>query len=175
MHAGLPKYVHVNLRDIEEAEFQDGEEVSLATLKEKRTIHPSRRERKLPLKYNATKTIKQARSIQELARKKFEKLLAKRSPGHTSQEPVGFDFSSGATLATIGDVLPTSHPMQGVICERPGKGLLYKFGRKPSVQDVERCATYNMSNLPITRSDSIFTTFESEIKQLVTVCIRSEF
>ncbi|KAK7279878.1 hypothetical protein RJT34_24937 [Clitoria ternatea] len=56
-----------------------------------------------------------------------------------------------------------------------GKGLLYKFGRKPYVQDVECHATYNMSNLPITRSDSIFTTFESDIKQLVTVCIRSEF
>ena len=87
----------------------------------------------------------QARSIQELARKKFEKLridfersqnelrseqktrsnplvkkLAKKPLGHASQEPVGSDFSSGATLATIGDVQPTSHPMQGVICERPG-------------------------------------------------------
>ncbi|KAK7301569.1 hypothetical protein RJT34_12436 [Clitoria ternatea] len=99
------------------------------------------------MQYNAVETIyhKQAQSIQELARKKFEKLridfecshselrsdkksrsnslvkkLAKRPPGHTSQEPVGSDFSSGATLATIGDVLPTSHPMQGVICERPG-------------------------------------------------------
>jgi len=87
----------------------------------------------------------QARSIQELARKKFEKLRfdldrsqselkseqktrsnslvkkpAKKPFGHTSQEPVGSDFSSGATLATIGDVLPTSHPMQGIVCERPG-------------------------------------------------------
>jgi len=87
----------------------------------------------------------QARSIQELARKKFEKLRvdfdrsqselkseqktrsnslikkpAKKPLGHTSQEPIGSDFSSGATLATIGDVLPTSHPMQGVVCERPG-------------------------------------------------------
>ncbi|KAK7300058.1 hypothetical protein RJT34_10890 [Clitoria ternatea] len=180
------------------------------------------------MQYNAAETIyhKQARSIQELARKKFEKLridfershselrsdqkarsnslvkkLAKRPLGHTSQEPVGSDFSSGATLATIGDVLPTSHPMQGVICERPGnidglvegnsffidtnqekaedylsgKGLLSKFGRKPSVQDVDRRATYNMSNLPITRSDSIFTTFESEIKQLVTVGLQAEY
>ncbi|KAI4357814.1 hypothetical protein L6164_001738 [Bauhinia variegata] len=50
MHAGLPKYVHVNLRDIEAAGFQDGEEVSLETLKEKGLINPSGRERKLPLK-----------------------------------------------------------------------------------------------------------------------------
>lgn len=65
-----------------------------------------------------------------------------------------------------------------------GKGLLSKMGRKSSVQDYERKsyvqdyerrATYNTSNLSATRSDSIFTTFESEVKQLVTVCIiRSE-
>ncbi|KAK7320375.1 hypothetical protein VNO77_29792 [Canavalia gladiata] len=180
------------------------------------------------MQYNAAETIyhKQARSIQELARKKFEKLridfersqselksdqktrtnslvkkLAKKPLGNTSQEPVGSDFSSGATLATIGELLPTSHPMQGVICERPGnvdglmegnaflidanqekaddylsgKGLLSKLGRKPSVQDTERRATYNMPNLPMTRSDSIFTTFESEIKQLVTVGLQAEY
>ncbi|KAJ1402974.1 Ribosomal protein L15, conserved site [Sesbania bispinosa] len=50
MHAGLPKYVHVNLRDIEDARFQDGDEVSLETLKEKGVINPSGRERRLPLK-----------------------------------------------------------------------------------------------------------------------------
>ncbi|TKY57308.1 Bromodomain and PHD finger-containing protein 3 [Spatholobus suberectus] len=180
------------------------------------------------MQYNAAETIyhKQARSIQELARKKFEKLridfersqselkpeqktrsnslvkkLAKKPLGHASQEPVGSDFSSGATLATIGDVLPTSHPIQGVVCERPGnidgllegnaflidanqekaedyisgRGLLSKLGRKSSVQDIERRATYNMSNLPVTRSDSIFTTFESEIKQLVTVGLQAEY
>ena len=50
MRAGLPKYVHVNLRDIEDARFKDGEQVSLETLKEKGVINPSGRERKLPLK-----------------------------------------------------------------------------------------------------------------------------
>ncbi|XP_061339452.1 large ribosomal subunit protein uL15c [Gastrolobium bilobum] len=49
MQKGLPKYVHVNLRDID-AKFQEGEEVSLETLKEKRVINPSGRERRLPLK-----------------------------------------------------------------------------------------------------------------------------
>jgi len=48
------------------------------------------------------------------------------------------------------------------------------MGRKSTVQEYERRATYNMSNQPVTRSDSVFTTFESELKQLVTVCIRSE-
>lgn len=50
MHAGLPKYVPVNLRDIEVAGFKEGEEVTLESLKEKGIINPSGRERKLPLK-----------------------------------------------------------------------------------------------------------------------------
>ncbi|CAL5190654.1 unnamed protein product [Lathyrus oleraceus] len=189
------------------------------------------------MQYNSSDTIyhKQARSIQELARKKFEKLrinlertqseqkseqktrsnslgknLAKRPLGYASQEPVASDFFSGATLPTTGDVLPISHPMQGIPSERPGnieglvagntffidgnqekaedfmsgKGLLSKMGRKSSVQDYERKsyvqeyerrATYNMSNPSVTGSDSVFTTFESEIKQLVTVGLQAEY
>ncbi|XP_065880711.1 large ribosomal subunit protein uL15c [Euphorbia lathyris] len=50
MRAGLPKFVPVNLKDIEELGFQEGEEVSLETLKEKGLINPSGRERRLPLK-----------------------------------------------------------------------------------------------------------------------------
>ncbi|KAJ0667470.1 putative ribosomal protein L18e/L15P [Helianthus annuus] len=50
MHAGLSKYVPVNLKDIETAGFQEGEEVSLESLKEKGLINPSGRERRLPLK-----------------------------------------------------------------------------------------------------------------------------
>ena len=50
MHAGLPKFVPVNLKDLEAAGFQDGDEVSLESLKEKGLINPSGRERKLPLK-----------------------------------------------------------------------------------------------------------------------------
>ncbi|KAL3510780.1 hypothetical protein ACH5RR_030181 [Cinchona calisaya] len=50
MHAGLPKYVPVNLKDIADAGFQEGEEVSLESLKKKGLINPSGRERKLPLK-----------------------------------------------------------------------------------------------------------------------------
>ncbi|KAK1309399.1 hypothetical protein QJS10_CPA09g00341 [Acorus calamus] len=50
MHAGLPKFVPVNLKDIQSAGFQDGDEISLESLKEKGLINPSGRERKLPLK-----------------------------------------------------------------------------------------------------------------------------
>ncbi|KAL2233363.1 50S ribosomal protein L15, chloroplastic [Sesamum indicum] len=50
MHAGLPKYVPVNLKDIADAGFEEGEEVSLESLKKKGLINPSGRERRLPLK-----------------------------------------------------------------------------------------------------------------------------
>ncbi|CAA0833015.1 50S ribosomal protein L15- chloroplastic [Striga hermonthica] len=50
MRAGLPKYVAVNLGDLELADFEEGEEVSLESLKMKGLINPSGRERKLPLK-----------------------------------------------------------------------------------------------------------------------------
>lgn len=81
----------------------------------------------------------QARTIQELGQKKFEKLRIKfertqvepkseqkaqsnssvkkslkKPPGWASQESVGFDSS-------YGDVQPISYPMQGgSSCERPG-------------------------------------------------------
>ncbi|KAK7333486.1 hypothetical protein VNO80_30260 [Phaseolus coccineus] len=181
------------------------------------------------MQYNAAETIyhKQARSIQELGRKKFEKLrigfersqmeqkseqkagsnyLVKKQPKkplvRASQEPVGSDFSSGATLATIADIQPTSHPMQGGRCERPGnidgileanafwidanqekaedflsgKGLhSNKWGRKPIVLDESRRASYNISSQPIGRSESIFMTFDSEMKQLVAVGLHAEY
>ncbi|GAB2228560.1 hypothetical protein Droror1_Dr00022680 [Drosera rotundifolia] len=50
MRAGLPKYVHINLKNIAAAGFKEGEEVSLESLKNKRLINPSGRERRLPLK-----------------------------------------------------------------------------------------------------------------------------
>lgn len=50
MHAGLPKFVPVNIKDIESAGFQEGDEISLESLKKKGLINPSGRERKLPLK-----------------------------------------------------------------------------------------------------------------------------
>ncbi|KAL2322669.1 hypothetical protein Fmac_027048 [Flemingia macrophylla] len=177
------------------------------------------------MQYNAPETIyhKQARSIQELGRKKFEKLkigfersqmelkseqkagsnyLVKKQPKKplacVSQEPVGSDFSSGATLATVADIQPTSYPMQVGRCERPGntdgileanafwidanqeksedvlsgKGLVSKWGRKSFGLDESRRTSYNQ---PFARSDSIFMTFDSEMKQLVAVGIHAEY
>ncbi|KAG1330551.1 50S ribosomal protein L15, chloroplastic-like [Cocos nucifera] len=50
MHAGLPKFVPVNLKDIEAAGFQEGDEISLESLKAKGLINASGRDRRLPLK-----------------------------------------------------------------------------------------------------------------------------
>lgn len=58
MRAGLPKYVPVNLKDIAEAGFQEGEEVSLESLKSKGLINPSGRERRLPLKVTNSYVLK---------------------------------------------------------------------------------------------------------------------
>lgn len=77
MHAGLPKYVPVNLRDIEVAGFKEGEEVSLESLKKKGIINPSGRERRLPLKILgegelSTKLQIKARAFSESAKEKLE-------------------------------------------------------------------------------------------------------
>ncbi|KAF2285739.1 hypothetical protein GH714_007535 [Hevea brasiliensis] len=180
------------------------------------------------MKYNSPETIyhKQARAIQELARKKFQKLridlersekelnseqkakpnfLAKKQMkkplSRTVQEPVGSDFSSGATLATTGDLQNGIVAAQASGCDRPsnidvpiegtsslvdntmekaeelssGKGFLSKFAKKSSMLDENRRATYNISDQPVTRSESIFTTFDSEIKQLVAVGLHADY
>ncbi|KAJ4901119.1 hypothetical protein Rs2_15070 [Raphanus sativus] len=77
MRAGLPKYVPVNLKDIETAGFEDGDEVSLETLKLKGLINPSGRERKLPLKILGTGELSvklnfKARAFSTSAKEKLE-------------------------------------------------------------------------------------------------------
>lgn len=89
--------------------------------------------------------ILKARTIQELAKRKFQKIRInsersekelkpeqnmrsssvvkkqiKRTVNRSVQEPVGSDFSSGATLATGGDVQNISNAPQFGVSERPG-------------------------------------------------------
>ena len=52
MSAGLPKFVTVNLSDIALAGFEEGEEVSLESLKSRGILNPSGRFRRLRLKVN---------------------------------------------------------------------------------------------------------------------------
>ena len=49
MGAGLPKFVTINLRQLE-SKYSEGEEVSLESLIQKRLLNPSGRDSKLPLK-----------------------------------------------------------------------------------------------------------------------------
>ncbi|XP_074569545.1 large ribosomal subunit protein uL15c [Curcuma longa] len=77
MHAGLPKFVPVNLKDIEDAGFNEGDEVSLESLKAKGLINPSGRERRLPLKVLAdgdlsVKVNIKARAFSAAAKEKLE-------------------------------------------------------------------------------------------------------
>ncbi|KAK4410312.1 50S ribosomal protein L15, chloroplastic [Sesamum angolense] len=77
MHAGLPKYVPLNLKDIADAGFKEGEEVSLESLKMKGLINPSGRDRGLPLKIlgNGELRVKlnfKARAFSESAKEKLK-------------------------------------------------------------------------------------------------------
>lgn len=51
-----------------------------------------------------------------------------------------------------------------------GKGVMPKLGRKPSINEEDRRATYNISVQPATDSDSVLSTFEGESKQFIPVC-----
>ncbi|KAL3851200.1 hypothetical protein ACJIZ3_013082 [Penstemon smallii] len=181
------------------------------------------------MKYNAPDTIyhKQARSIQELAKRKFDKIrlnvensekeikpdqkmrssssskkqIIKRSVSRMVQEPLGSDFSSGATLATPVDVHNVYNALPAAGYERPGsiegllegnpfltvnnlekgeeslpgKGPQSRFSRKTFIHDDDRRATYTISQaLPAANSESIFSTFEEESKQLVPVGLYSD-
>ncbi|XP_047945257.1 uncharacterized protein LOC125191871 [Salvia hispanica] len=144
------------------------------------------------MQYNAPDTIyhKQARTIQELAKRKFHKIRLtferndkpeqrsrsgslskkqiKRPLIRTGKEPVGSDFSSGATLATAGDI----QNITSVVSEKAGcidrlvegssffndnnldkgedllsgRALPSRFARRSTfVQEENRHVTYNVS------------------------------
>ncbi|EOA12469.1 hypothetical protein CARUB_v10025841mg [Capsella rubella] len=178
------------------------------------------------MQYNSSDTVyyKQARTIQEMGKRKFEKarIKIKRAekelktdekvkPGSSVKkqvrqpfsrnglEPVGSDFSSGANLASVGASQnePGStqtgghekHSYMDVPFEgntsvvdslekaedlSSGKGLFGKCGRKLSVVEEDCSATYGNSDQQADRSESIFSTFESEIKQFVAVGLHAE-
>ncbi|KAK1407022.1 hypothetical protein QVD17_38632 [Tagetes erecta] len=172
------------------------------------------------MQYNAPDTIyyKQASSIQELAKLKFQRLRTnsdqsekdiksdhkptptfslpkkqlKRSIARTTSDPdpVNETFS-GATIRTGEFTNGSSAQTQArpnsdevLIPENSslgdnnndndqeplsGKGFMSKLGRKPSVNDENRRATYNISVEPVTDSDSVFSVFEGESKQFIPV------
>ncbi|KFK27108.1 hypothetical protein AALP_AA8G335300 [Arabis alpina] len=178
------------------------------------------------MQYNSSDTVyyKQAKTIQEMGKKKFEKarIKIKRAekelkteekvkPGSSGKkqvrqpfsrnglEPVGSDFSSGANLASGG---PSQHEpvstqtgghekhnymdvhfdgntsliesLEKAEDLSSGKGLFGKCGRKMPVVEEDHRATYGNSDQQTDRWESIFTTFESEIKQFVAVGLHAE-
>ncbi|PIN22544.1 hypothetical protein CDL12_04737 [Handroanthus impetiginosus] len=77
MHAGLAKYLPVNLKDITQAGFKEVEEVSLESLKKKGLINPSGRDRRLLLKILGNGKLKvklnfKARAFSASAKEKLE-------------------------------------------------------------------------------------------------------
>ncbi|CAL9243609.1 unnamed protein product [Arabidopsis halleri] len=177
------------------------------------------------MQYNSSDTVyyKQARTIQEMGKRKFDKARIKikraekelktdekvkpvssvkkqvRQPfSRNGLEPVGSDFSFGANLASGGasqnEPVSTQtgghekHSCTDVFFEgntsivdnlekaedlSSGKGLVGKCGRKLVVEE-DRRATYENSDQQADRSESIFTTFESETKQFVAVGLHAE-
>ncbi|MCL7048903.1 hypothetical protein MKW94_014339, partial [Papaver nudicaule] len=117
----------------------------------------------------------------------------KKSSCTPFQEPAGSDFSSGATPVSVENTCALSKPAEQVGCEKPtsGDGLVNedssltenkpdeaeeqfsekdaptKLGKRIVVIDENRRKTYTISSEPVVHTESIFTPFEGETKQLV--------
>ncbi|KAI9187143.1 hypothetical protein LWI28_024911 [Acer negundo] len=187
---------HKQARTIQELATKKFHRLRVGIERAEKEVKPEK-EVKLEKEHKLEKDLKS----EQKARSNFlAKKQTKKPFSRTIQEPVGSDFSSGATLATAGDMQNGSVAIHAGGCERPsnndglvegnsslvdnqdkveelssGKGLLSKLGRKPFVLDENRRATYNISNQPVIQSESIFTTFEGEIKQLVAVGLHAEY
>ncbi|KAL5737608.1 hypothetical protein ACOSP7_030369 [Xanthoceras sorbifolium] len=187
---------HKQARTIQELATKKFHRLRVGIERAEKDVKPEK-ELKLEKEHKLEKDLKSEQKAKSnfLAKKQTKKPFSR-----TMQEPVGSDFSSGATLATAGDLQNGSIATHAGGCERPsntdglvegnsslvdnqekveelssGKGLLSKLGRKPFVLDENRRMTYNISNQPVVQSESIFTTFEGEIKQLVAVGLHAEY
>ncbi|XP_043711234.1 uncharacterized protein LOC122660117 [Telopea speciosissima] len=193
------------------------------------------------MKYNAPDTIyyRQARSMLELAQKNFDNLRQdsednepepkvvrrgrpptkhlKKQLGKPPFERAGSEFSSDATLATLGDnsnwqnnydqrkgslsdrtglsdasgrIFHGSHNSEAYTSwlnerkyekneEFPGsglKGMSVKYGKKQFVSDESRRNTYKQFHPSVVGcKPSVFTVFDGEPKQLMTVGLQAEF
>ncbi|TXG67558.1 hypothetical protein EZV62_008833 [Acer yangbiense] len=191
---------HKQARTIQELATKKFHRLRVGIERAEKEVKPEK-ELKLEKEHKLEHKLEKDLKSEQKARSNFlAKKQAKKPFSRTIQEPVGSDFSSGATLATAGDMQNGSVAIHAGGCERPsnndglvegnsslvdiqdkveelssGKGLLSKLGRKPFVLDENRRATYNISNQPVIQSESIFTTFEGEIKQLVAVGLHAEY
>ncbi|KAL0399210.1 UNVERIFIED_CONTAM: Ankyrin repeat, bromo and BTB domain-containing protein DDB [Sesamum radiatum] len=148
------------------------------------------------IRSNAECSEKDVKLDQKMRSSSTLKRQTKGSVSRTVQESLSSDFSSGANHATTVDIHNASDALQSVGCERPGnidvlaegnhlsndnnlykgeeslpgKGPLSRFGRKSFLHYENRRATYTTSlSCDATTSESKFSTFEGESKQLIPV------
>lgn len=84
-----------------------------------RTIQELARKKFLKVRIVVERSEKELKSEQKTISNSLPKKQIKRLVSRTSQEPVGSDFSSGATLATVGDVQNSLNVTQTGGGERP--------------------------------------------------------
>lgn len=167
------------------------------------------------MQYNEPDTVyhRQAKSIQELAKRKFQKLrvdnerlenqmkseqkpkpvsvFKKQIPRQTSrpfQEPIGSDTQNGSNVRQA-DVIEKTSSLDVLVegnrfvidtsVDKLGESLtergpLPRYGRKAPTQDECR-ATNSIGSQPNASSDSAFSTFDGETKQLIPVGLHVEY
>ncbi|KAI3441667.1 Bromo domain-containing protein, partial [Psidium guajava] len=185
---------HKQARAIEEL---GRKKFSKLKIKFRRSEKELKAEREARIRFESHET--DLKSEQKTKSNYLAKKQIKKPVSRSLQEPVDSDLSVGATLATPGDVEMGSVPKKLGVSERPndgpaddstllaennlekaeeafiGKSSSSKLGRKPSAIDENRRTTYSISNQPEARSESVFTTFEGEIRQLVAVGLHADY
>ena len=83
---------------------------------------------------------KDPKSDQKMRSNPLVKKQMKKPVSRTAQEPVGSDFSSGATLATMGDVQNGFNATQASGCERPSNvdGLILESNSSQIDNNLEK-------------------------------------
>lgn len=134
--------------DIERTEKELKPECSEKVLKRERSekelklgqtekeLKPERSEKEL----KSERSERDPKSEQKMRSKPLVKKQMKKPVCRTAQEPVGSDFSSGATLATMGDVQNGFNATQAGGCERPSNldGLILESNSSQIDNNLEK-------------------------------------
>ncbi|XP_073140810.1 uncharacterized protein [Henckelia pumila] len=164
--------------------------------KQARGMHELAKRKFYELSLNSRSSEKESKYEQNIRSSSILNRQVKSPVSQSVQESVGFDFSHGATLGSAVDIHNVSNALLAVGSSRPcsvdrlvernsflndnnldrgeallpGNGSLSKPGKKLSAHDENRRATYDISlTHPLASSESLFSTFEGESKQLVPV------
>ncbi|XP_073039657.1 uncharacterized protein [Primulina eburnea] len=164
--------------------------------KQARGMHELAKRKFYELSLNSRSSEKERKHEQNTTSSSILNRQVKSPVSQTMQDPAGFDFSHGAGLGPVVDIHHVSNALSAVGSSRPcsvdrlvernsflndnnfekgeallpGNSSLCKPGRKLSAHEENRRATYDISlTHPLASSESIFSTFEGESKQLVPV------